>query len=580
MTARKRKSPIQNVIGESADSPTNIVPTIHEPVDSLDHSTTPDASHLPILEQLKVFLVSAPSNWQSDQQIRRFTLHPTKETIACVLWNNLYHITGTDILKALQFRFAEFGRPVVLHKKFEEGVFSDLRNLKPGVDATLEEPRSPLLDFLFKSSCIRTQKKQKVFYWFSVPHDRLFMDALERDLKRESQGHEPTTAPIPGLSAEQTLALAREHCQPVAGYQQISSVAPTPTRVLSRRDSLASGMSITPSGIPEVLHQFNNYGENQSYLDPDALNQALSSVSSMTNSPFLSRPTLHYEGKDQMQLELQQHFLPVQYNRPRAVSLSLQRNSALFAQPDLSPYNDESRMKKPARTGRNRAVSMSSHTGSNMNDVNGSGLPHEARSDRIPSQLNFSATPDTESRRMSIAESSPFSLEIPQAPLPHLGSFSTQLSISTPKQLDTYIDPTYLHLQLHDQQSLHHQDSSSHKAIVDANQLRAFEALRAAQAADSISPHIMQDFCMNQSSSLMTPLSIMTSLQQTGGMQSQQFPSEWQQHFQHPQDHFQVQQQMLQLPQGGFSAFFNIDESPTVSTPPQATAVGNGPVGL
>ena len=26
-------------------------------------------------------------------------------------------------------------------KKFEEGVFSDLRNLKPGVDACLEEPK-------------------------------------------------------------------------------------------------------------------------------------------------------------------------------------------------------------------------------------------------------------------------------------------------------------------------------------------------------------------------------------------------------------------------------------------------------
>ena len=26
-------------------------------------------------------------------------------------------------------------------KKFEEGIFSDLRNLKPGVDASLEEPK-------------------------------------------------------------------------------------------------------------------------------------------------------------------------------------------------------------------------------------------------------------------------------------------------------------------------------------------------------------------------------------------------------------------------------------------------------
>ena len=31
-------------------------------------------------------------------------------------------------------------------KKFEEGIFSDLRDLKPGVDASLEEPK---VSFLF-----------------------------------------------------------------------------------------------------------------------------------------------------------------------------------------------------------------------------------------------------------------------------------------------------------------------------------------------------------------------------------------------------------------------------------------------
>lgn len=53
---------------------------------------------------------------------------------------------------------------------------------------------------------------EQVFYWyvsaiqssdnpaakligrFSVPHDRLFLDALERDLKREKMGLETTTA--------------------------------------------------------------------------------------------------------------------------------------------------------------------------------------------------------------------------------------------------------------------------------------------------------------------------------------------------------------------------------------------------
>ncbi|PBK60997.1 STE-domain-containing protein [Armillaria solidipes] len=161
------------------------------------------------LDRLKFFLATAPSGWEKSSSaagssassylpdpanpaLNRFLL-PSQEFVTCVLWNGLYHITGTDIVRALVFRFEAFGRPVRNMKKFEEGVFSDLRNLKPGVDACLEEPKSPFLDLLFKYQCIRTQKKQKVFYWFSVPHDRLFLDALERDLKREKMGMEPTT---------------------------------------------------------------------------------------------------------------------------------------------------------------------------------------------------------------------------------------------------------------------------------------------------------------------------------------------------------------------------------------------------
>ena len=120
------------------------------------------------------------------------------------LRNNLFHISGTDIVRCLSFRFQAFGRPVKNSKKFEEGIFSDLRNLKSGTDASLEEPKSPFLDFLYKNNCIRTQKKQKVFYWYSVPHDRLFLDALERDLKREKMGQEATTVAVaePALSFE------------------------------------------------------------------------------------------------------------------------------------------------------------------------------------------------------------------------------------------------------------------------------------------------------------------------------------------------------------------------------------------
>jgi transcription factor STE12 len=107
-------------------------------------------------------------------------------------------------VRCLSFRFQAFGRPVKNSKKFEEGIFSDLRNLKSGTDASLEEPKSGFLDFLYKNNCIRTQKKQKVFYWYSVPHDRLFLDALERDLKREKMGQEATTMAVsePALSFE------------------------------------------------------------------------------------------------------------------------------------------------------------------------------------------------------------------------------------------------------------------------------------------------------------------------------------------------------------------------------------------
>lgn len=172
------------------------------------------------LDRLRYFLKTAPSRWSSSDpsssdysddalaatvapyvscphpMMTRFCIS-SSEHVTCVFWSGQYYITGTDIVRSLVFRFEAFGRPVRNIKKFEEGIFSDLRNLKHGMDATLEEPKSPFLDLLYKYQCIRTQKKQKVFYWYSVPHDRLFLDALERDLSRD-----PTTIPVgePALS--------------------------------------------------------------------------------------------------------------------------------------------------------------------------------------------------------------------------------------------------------------------------------------------------------------------------------------------------------------------------------------------
>lgn len=131
------------------------------------------------------FLMNCPKDFHENERIRKFQLK-NGDYIHCVLWNFHFYISGTDIVKILIWRFQNAGRQIGTIKKFEEGIFSDLRNLKPGVDATLEGPRSEFLEFLYKNGCIRTQKKQKVFFWYSVPHDELFFDALERDLRRDS----------------------------------------------------------------------------------------------------------------------------------------------------------------------------------------------------------------------------------------------------------------------------------------------------------------------------------------------------------------------------------------------------------
>ncbi|ODV77512.1 STE-domain-containing protein [Suhomyces tanzawaensis NRRL Y-17324] len=156
-------------------------------------STEEVKESLRLIEDLKFFLATAPANWQENQVIRRYYLNHDEGFVSCVFWNNLYFITGTDIVRCIVYKFNHFGRKIIDRKKFEEGIFSDLRNLKCDTDAILEPPRSEFLEFLFKNSCLRTQKKQKVFFWFNVPHDKLMADALERDLKKEKLGQSPTT---------------------------------------------------------------------------------------------------------------------------------------------------------------------------------------------------------------------------------------------------------------------------------------------------------------------------------------------------------------------------------------------------
>lgn len=105
----------------------------------------------------------------------KFLLPTTGEAIHCVAWEERHYITSFDIIKILKVLVVDDGTGKMFDgiidtadKKFEENVFSVLRQLKVGVNARLEEARSDMLDWLQRHDCIRTQKKQKIFYWCDV----------------------------------------------------------------------------------------------------------------------------------------------------------------------------------------------------------------------------------------------------------------------------------------------------------------------------------------------------------------------------------------------------------------------------
>eukprot|EP00158_Paraphelidium_tribonemae_P002950 Partr_v1_DN25796_c0_g1_i1_m74399 putative Transcription factor len=218
------------------------------------------------VEQLKLFLAMAPANWSDpNERIKKFHFS-NNEAVSCVLWNSLFFITGTDIVKCLVFRFEAIGRPVTNMKKFEEGIFSDLRNLKSGQDAALEEPRSQFLEFLYKNNCIRTQKKQKVFYWYSVPHDRVFLDALERDLKREAMGQETATTRLSALGFQ----------QPTLAAQQ-----PNPSNAVMMHANKQMSLQLSASTTPE--HKPSQISSHTSFID----DSDFSAHPSPDNAPYL-----------------------------------------------------------------------------------------------------------------------------------------------------------------------------------------------------------------------------------------------------------------------------------------------------
>ncbi|KAF2747737.1 transcription factor steA [Sporormia fimetaria CBS 119925] len=277
------------------------------------------------VDNLKYFLISAPVDWSPDQYIRRFLL-PTGEYVSCVLWNNLFHISGTDIVRCLSFRFQAFGRPVKNSKKFEEGIFSDLRNLKSGTDASLEEPKSAFLDFLYKNNCIRTQKKQKVFYWYSVPHDRLFLDALERDLKREKAGQEATTVAV----SEPALSFVFDSSQTL--FEQLTKAQQTNSSSFNNNNNVPS-YAQTPTPDMRAMESMPPPAMLPQPMQPPAHDDSLGQMTQYTHMSMA--PTMPNHIVKSREREFSQ---PLQYDR-NGIPLSQihQRHSSMPAYMEYSP---------------------------------------------------------------------------------------------------------------------------------------------------------------------------------------------------------------------------------------------------
>jgi transcription factor STE12 len=250
-------------------------------------------------------------------------------------------------VRCLTFRFQAFGRPVKNLKKFEEGIFSDLRNLKSGTDASLEEPKSPFLDFLYKNNCIRTQKKQKVFYWFSVPHDRLFLDALERDLKREKVGQEATT------TAVSEPALSFEYDQSQSLFEQLTKAQQgTQSAFNLQLQSLPNGESPSPTTRatesmppPSLIPQQQQPMLQASFVNHISQHSMPSAVpdDSMMHVPTFSQMALPHQMHQMPPMPTQIHKTreqsigPVLHRTNAHLSHSIHRHSSMPVYMEYSP---------------------------------------------------------------------------------------------------------------------------------------------------------------------------------------------------------------------------------------------------
>lgn len=89
-----------------------------------------------------------------------------------------------------------FGRLPSDRRKFEEGVYSDLRQARLGSDGILEQANSKFLRYLYSIGCVKTHKRQKIFYWRSVRHLDIHEEVIRREIRKSISAVGPVEAAV------------------------------------------------------------------------------------------------------------------------------------------------------------------------------------------------------------------------------------------------------------------------------------------------------------------------------------------------------------------------------------------------
>lgn len=261
--------------------------------DFVQHVTSATSSTTGQYKDVYDFIAQAPfdPSWSAEpsQHLLTYTL-PDDSTIACIRWDfphgpggstqAAYVITGTDVVRVVQYLlFAEHQLEPGHGRKFEEGIFSDLRQLKQGQHAVLQEARSPLLTFLFDHQRVRTRKKQKVFFWQSVSYPRLVQEAAEREQRRILATAAVHTGSSPEGGAVGVLNTSKLNAEALSSF-----AGGVPALLSTPRSTAATAAAAAPNHCMHIARS------SDQIVTPVHASKLLSStfVASMASSPCSS----------------------------------------------------------------------------------------------------------------------------------------------------------------------------------------------------------------------------------------------------------------------------------------------------